>query len=95
MRLQKIAGGVAHHVAAQAGCEDGLLHGGLVGAHECVDENVGGHKAFAVGRIADHVGHAHQRVVRRGGHLDALVIADERILAHEWVGPAYRCGAIG
>ena len=73
--LQALGRGVAHHVAAQAGGKNGLLNRCLVGTQQCLEQDIRRDRALAVERAAQHQAQAHQGVLGRGGHLDALILA--------------------
>ena len=73
--LQALGRGVAHHVAAQAGGQNGLLNRCLVGTQQCLEQDIRRDRALAVERAAQHQAQAHQGVLGRGGHLDALILA--------------------
>ena len=73
--LQALGRGVAHHVAAQAGGQNGLLNWCLVGTQQCLEQDIRRDRALAVERAAQHQAQAYQGVLGRGGHLDALVLA--------------------
>ena len=84
--LQALGRGVAHHVAAQAGGQNGLLNWCLVGAQQCLEQDVRRDRALAVERAAQHQAQAHQGVLGRGGHLDALVLAGHGRLHDQRIG---------
>ena len=84
--LQALGRGVAHHVAAQAGGQNGLLNRCLVGTQQCLEQDVRRDRALAVERAAQHQAQAHQGVLGRGGHLDALVLAGHGRLHDQRIG---------
>ncbi len=84
--LQAFGRGVAHHVAAQAGGQNGLLNRRFVGAQQCLKQDVRRDRALAIERTAQHQAQAHQGVLGRGGHLDALVLAGHGCLHAQWIG---------
>ena len=84
--LQTLGRGVAHHVAAQAGGQNGLLNRRLVGAQQCLKQDIRRDRAFAVERAAQHQAQAHQGVLGRGDHLDALVLAGHGCLHAQRIG---------
>ena len=84
--LQALGRGVAHHVAAQAGGQNGLFNRCLVGAQQCLEQDVRRDRALAVERTAQHQAQAHQGVLGRGGHLDALILAGHRCLHAQRIG---------
>ena len=73
--LQALGRGVAHYVAAQAGGQNGLLNRRFIGAQQRLEQDICGDRALAVERTAQHKAQAHQGVLGRGGHLDALILA--------------------
>ena len=73
--LQALGRGVAHHVAAQAGGQNGLLNRRLVGSQQRLEQDIRRDRALAVERVSQHKAQANQGVLGRGGHLDALVLA--------------------
>ena len=73
--LQALGRGIAHHVAAQAGGQNGLLNWRLVRTQQCLEQDIRRDRALAVERAAQHKAQAHQGVFGRGGHLDALILA--------------------
>ena len=84
--LQAFGRGVAHHVAAQAGGQNGLLNRCFVGAQQCLEQDIRRDRALAVERAAQHQAQAHQGVLGRGGHLDALILAGYRRLHVQRIG---------
>ena len=84
--LQAFGRGVAHHVAAQAGGQNGLLNRCFVGAQQCLEQDIRRDRALAVERAAQHQTQAHQGVLGRGGHLDALILAGHRRLHVQRIG---------
>ena len=56
------------HVLAKTALEDGALERRLVRANECVDQDVRGEDALALGGAGEHVGDAHAGVVGRRLH---------------------------
>ena len=84
--LQALGCGVAHHVAAQAGGQNGFLNRCFVGAQQRLEQDVRRDRAFAVERAAQHQAQAHQGVLGRGGHLDALVLAGHGRLHAQRIG---------
>ena len=84
--LQALGRGVAHHVAAQAGSQNGLLNRCFVGAQQCLKQDIRRDRALAVERAAQHQAQAHQGVLGRGGHLDALILAGHRLLHVQRIG---------
>ena len=84
--LQALGRGVAHHVAAQAGGQNGLLNWCLVGAQQRLEQDIRRDRALAVERAAQHKTQAHQGVLGRGGHLDALILAGHRRLHVQRIG---------
>ena len=84
--LQALGRGVAHHVAAQAGGQNGLLNWCLVGTQQRLEQDVRRNRALAVERTAQHQAQANQGVFGRGGHLDALIIAGHRRLHVQRIG---------
>ena len=84
--LQALGRGVAHHVAAQAGGQNGLLNRRFVGAQQRFEQDVRGDCALAVERATQHKAQAHQGVLGRGGHLDALILAGHRRLHVQRIG---------
>ena len=57
--LQALGRGVAHHVAAQAGGQNGLLNRCLVGTQQRLEQDVRCDRALAVERAAQHKAQAH------------------------------------
>ena len=84
--LQALGCGVAHHVAAQACRQDGLLNRCLVGTQQCLEQDICCDRALAVECTAQHKTQAHQGVLGRGGHLDALILAGHRRLHVQRIG---------
>ena len=84
--LQALGRRVAHHVAAQAGGQNGLLNRRFVGAQQCFKQDIRRDRAFAVERVAQHQAQAHQGVLGCGGHLDALILAGHRLLHVQRIG---------
>ena len=84
--LQALGRGVAHHVAAQAGGQNGLLNRCFVGAQQCLEQDIRRDRALAVECAAQHKAQAHQGVLGRGGHLDALVLAGHGRLHAQRIG---------
>ena len=84
--LQALGRRVAHHVAAQAGGQNGLLNRRFVGAQQCFKQDIRRDRAFAVERVAQHQAQAHQGVLGCGGHLDALVLAGHGRLHAQRIG---------
>ena len=84
--LQALGCGVAHHVAAQAGGQNGLLNRRFVGAQQRLEQDVRRDRALAVERTAQHQAQAHQSVFGRGGHLDALILAGHGRLHAQRIG---------
>ena len=84
--LQALGRGVAHHVAAQAGGQNGLLNRRFVGAQQCLKQDIRRDRAFAVERAAQHQAQAHQGVLGCSGHLDALVLAGHGCLHAQRIG---------
>ena len=84
--LQALGRGVAHHVAAQAGGQNGLLNRCFVGAQQRLEQDVRGDRALAVECAAQHEAQAHQSVFGRGGHLDALILAGHGRLHAQRIG---------
>ena len=84
--LQALGRGVAHHVAAQAGGQNGLLNRRFVGAQQRLEQDVRRDRALAVERAAQHKTQAHQGVFGRGGHLDALILAGHGHLHAQRIG---------
>ena len=84
--LQALGRGVAHHVAAQTGGQNGLLNRCFVGAQQRLEQDVRRDRALAVERAAQHQAQAHQGVLGRGGHLDALILAGHRLLHVQRIG---------
>ena len=84
--LQALGRGVAHHVAAQAGGQNGLFNRGLVGAQQRLEQDIRRDRALAVERAAQHQAQAHQGVLGRGCHLDALILAGHGRLHTQWIG---------
>ena len=84
--LQTLGRGVAHHVAAQARCQNGLLNRRFVGAQQRFEQDVRGDRALAVERAAQHKAQAHQGVLGCGDHLDALILAGHRLLHVQGIG---------
>ena len=84
--LQTLGRGVAHHVAAQAGGQNGLLNRCFVGAQQCFKQDICRDRAFAVERAAQHQAQAHQGVLGCSGHLDALVLAGHGCLHAQRIG---------
>ena len=84
--LQALGRGVAHHVAAQAGGQNGLLNRRFVGAQQCLEQDVRRDRALAVECAAQHKTQAHQGVLGRGGHLDALILAGHGRLHAQRIG---------
>ena len=78
--LQALGRGVAHYVAAQAGGQNGLLNRRFVGAQQRLEQDVRRDRALAVERAAQNKAQAHQGVLGRSGHLDALILAGHRLL---------------
>ena len=73
--LQTLGRGVAHHVTAQARRQDGLLNRRLVGPQQRLEQDIRCDRALAVERITQHKAQAHQGILGRGCHLDALILA--------------------
>ena len=84
--LQALGRGVAHHVAAQASGQNGLLNRRFVGAQQCLKQDIRRDRAFAVERAAQHQAQAHQGVLGCSGHLDALVLAGHGRLHAQRIG---------
>ena len=84
--LQTLGRGVAHHVAAQAGGQNGLLNRRFVGAQQRLEQDIRRDRALAVERAAQHQAQAHQGVLGRGCHLDALILAGHGRLHTQWIG---------
>ena len=84
--LQALGRGVAHHVAAQAGGQNGLLNRCLVGAQQCLKQDIRRDRALAVERAAQHKAQAHQGVLGCSGHLDVLVLAGHGRLHAQRIG---------
>ena len=84
--LQALGRGVAHHVAAQAGGQNGLLNRRFVGTQQCFKQDIRRDRAFAVERAAQHQAQAHQGVLGCSGHLDALVLAGHGCLHAQRIG---------
>ena len=84
--LQALGRGVAHHVAAQAGGQNGLLNRCFVGAQQCLKQDIRRDRALAVERAAQHQTQAHQGVLGCSGHLDALVLAGHGRLHAQRIG---------
>ena len=84
--LQALGRGVAHHVAAQAGGQNGLLNRCFVGAQQCLKQDIRRDRALAVERAAQHKAQAHQGVLGRSGHLDVLVLAGHGRLHAQRIG---------
>ena len=84
--LQTLGRGVAHHVAAQARRQDGLLNRRLVGPQQRLEQDIRRDRALAVESVAQHKTQAHHGVLGRGGHLDALVLAGHGRLNVQRVG---------
>ena len=84
--LQTLGRGVAHHVAAQAGGQNGLLNRRFVGAQQCLEQDVRRDRALAVERAAQHQAQANQGVLGRSGHLDALILAGHGRLHAQRIG---------
>ena len=84
--LQTLGRGVAHHVAAQAGSQNGLLNRRFVGAQQRLEQDIRRDRAFAVERAAQHQAQAHQGVLGCSGHLDALVLAGHGCLHAQRIG---------
>ena len=84
--LQALGRGVAHHVAAQAGGQNGLLNRRFVGAQQRLEQDIRRDRALAVERAAQHKAQAHQGVLGCGGHLDALVLAGHGRLRVQRIG---------
>ena len=57
--LQALGRGIAHHVAAQAGGQNGLLNRRFVGAQQRLEQDVRRDRALAVERTAQHQAQAH------------------------------------
>ena len=84
--LQALGRGVAHHVAAQAGGQDGLLNRRLIGAQQRLEQDIRCDRALAVERAAQYQAQAYQGVLGRGGHLDAPILAGHRRLHVQRIG---------
>ena len=84
--LQALGRGVAHHVAAQAGGQNGLLNRCFVGAQQCLKQDIRRDRALAVERAAQHKAQAHQGVLGCSGHLDVLVLAGHGRLHAQRIG---------
>ena len=84
--LQAFGRGVAHHVAAQACRQDRLLNRRLVGPQQRLEQDISRDRALAVERVTQHQAQAHQGILGRGGHLDALILAGHRRLHIQRVG---------
>ena len=84
--LQALGRGVAHHVAAQAGGQNGFLNRRLVGTQQRLEQDVRRDRALAVECAAQHKAQTHQGVLGRGGHLDALILAGHRRLYVQRIG---------
>ena len=84
--LQALGRGVAHHVAAQAGGQNGLLNRRFVGAQQRLEQDIRRDRALAVECAAQHKAQAHQGVLGRGSHLDALVLAGHGRLHAQRIG---------
>ena len=84
--LQALGRGVARHVAAQAGGQNGLLNRRFVGAQQRLEQDIRCDRALAVERAAQHKAQAHQGVLGRGSHLDALVLAGHGRLHAQRIG---------
>ena len=66
--LQKRVSVEGLRVVGEARVEQRALERRLVASHHRVDEDVDGHHARALARLADHVAERHARILRRGGH---------------------------
>ena len=84
--LQALGRGVAHNVAAQAGGQNGLLNRRFVGAQQRLEQDIRRDRALAVERAAQHQAQAHQGVLGRSGHLDALILAGHGRLCDQRIG---------
>ena len=84
--LQALGRGVAHHVAAQAGGQNGLLNRRFVGAQQRLEQDIRRDRALAVERAPQHQTKAHQGVLGCGCHLDALILAGHGCLHAQRIG---------
>ena len=85
--------GIAQHVPAEPRGENRLLHRRLVGTEQRLEEDIRADHALAVERAAtaEHVGQANERVLGRGGHLAASVLAGDGTLPGQGVGTGGYC----
>ena len=84
--LQALGRGVAHHVAARARRQNGLLDRRLVGAQQRFEQDIRRDRALAIERVTKYQTQAYHGVLGRGGHLDALILAGHGRLHVQRVG---------